>query len=552
MATTTAPSPSIPAAVLRLMRLAAAWQLLLALGLGWAGVALLQVEWVQRDGLRLVAVGAFFVGALTSLGAALLLLRRDRRGRMLSMLLNYLLAIGSLLSLLGLLGLYIGLDQVAERFYQRAWLLVGVLIGFLVGSLGDRYAHAPATQAALHRAGNLIMAATAGLLLLTMGLLQGFVALLGGLANPLALALLVASLLFATAFWLLWRPAGAWAFGAGERDAEAISGYMFIAPNLIGFLLFFTGPLLFSLWLSFTDSDSFTASFIGLRNYVEIFSLQLVTLTRPDQPATELLSRGYLELARIGDFVLGARDRVFWIALWNTVLFCFWVTLLSVLPALLVANILNSKIPGMPVFRALYFIPSIAGVVGVAVIWKWLYNSNIGFLNYGLNQVIGVLNWLPGVAITPVAIPWLASQQTALASIIIMAAWQLLGFNTILFLAGLQGIPAEVYEAATIDGASTWQRFRYMTLPLLAPTSFFVVTTTLITTLQVFSEPFVMTPPPGGGPNNATMTAVLYLYQQGFRSFNQGYAAAVAWVLFLFIFAVTLVQFRLQRRYGDM
>jgi ABC-type sugar transport system permease subunit len=265
-----------------------------------------------------------------------------------------------------------------------------------------------------------------------------------------------------------------------------------------------------------------------------------------------VLSEGYIELLRIGNFVIGALDRVFWIALWNTAVYCVWVTILSVVPALLVATILNSKVPGMQFFRAIYFIPSIAGVVGVAVIWKWLYNSNIGFLNYGINQLIGLINWLPFVEIAPVEIAWLASQQTALASIIVMAAWQLLGFNTILFLAGLQGIPGEVYEAATIDGATNLERFRYMTLPLLAPTTFFVVTTTLITTLQVFSEPFVMTPPPGGGPNNATMTAVLYLYQLGFNRFEQGYAAAVAWVVFLFIFAVTLVQFRLQRRYGDM
>jgi ABC-type sugar transport system permease subunit len=289
---------------------------------------------------------------------------------------------------------------------------------------------------------------------------------------------------------------------------------------------------------------------VGLRNYLEIFSLQLATLGE-GQRAGEVLSAGYLELARVGDLVIGARDRLFWIALWNTVVYCLWVTLLSVLPALLVATILNSKIPGMGFFRAIYFIPSIAGVVGVAVIWKWLYNSNIGFLNYGINQLLGALNLFPGVSIAPVETAWLAEQRTALGAIIVMAAWQLLGFNTILFLAGLQGIPAEVYEAATIDGASTAQRFRYMTLPLLAPTTFFVITTTLITTLQVFSEPFVMTPPPGGGPNNATLTSVLYLYQQGFRSFAQGYAAAVAWVLFLFIFAVTLIQFRIQRRYSS-
>ena len=525
---------------------------MLALGLGFLAWLLTQGNLLQQDTLRSLAVGLTIIGAIISLITSLLVTRRDRRGRLLSLGLNYLLAVGCLLTLLGELGIYTGIDLVAERFYHWAWLLVGILVGFLIAALGDRYAHAPVTQALFHRIGNLVMAATLLLLLLLMGLPQGLLALLSGLRTPWALGLLGGTLIFGTAFWLLWRPLGARLFGAGERDAETISGYLFIAPNLIGFLLFFAGPLLLSLWLSFTDSDSFTASFIGLRNYIDIFSLQFVNLQSPMQNANELLSRGYFELARFGTLVIGARDRVFWIALWNTSVFCFWVTLLSAIPALLVANILNSKVPGMQIFRALYFIPSIAGVVGVAVIWKWLYNSNIGFLNYGINQVVLLLNWLPGVEIAPVAIPWLASQQTALASLILMAAWQLLGFNTILFLAGLQSIPGEVYEAATIDGASVWQRFRYMTLPLLAPTSFFVITTTLITTLQVFSEPFVMTPTPGGGPNNATMTAVLYLYQQGFNRFNQGYAAAVAWVLFLFIFAVTLIQFRLQRRYGEM
>ncbi|MFV9507107.1 MAG: carbohydrate ABC transporter permease [Oscillochloridaceae bacterium umkhey_bin13] len=550
MATTTVQSSPTSGPALLLTRVAAGWHVLLALGLALAAWALLQDQWDRRDGLRIVVLIITGLGIMASGAAAALVLRRDRRGRMLSLILNYLIAVGALLSLLGTLGLYVGLDAVAARFYNWAWMLVGVLIGYLVGGLGDRYANAPATQARFHQAGNILMVGSVVIMLLAMGLLEGLLALLAGLANPLALALLGATVAFAVAFWLLWRPQAAAVFGAGQRDAEAISGYMFIAPNLLGFLLFFAGPLFFSLWLSFTDSDSFTANFVGLRNYLDIFSLELVRVTTPGQSGVEVLSSGYLELVRLGDLVIGAKDRIFWIALWNTIVYCVWVTLLSVIPALLVANILNSRLPGVQIFRALYFIPSIAGVVGVAVIWKWLYNSQIGFLNYGINQVIGVLNWLPGVALDPIAIPWLASQQTALASIIVMAAWQLLGFNTILFLAGLQGVPGDVYEAATIDGASTWQRFRYMTLPLLAPTTFFVVTTTLIATLQVFSEPYVMTPPPGGGPNNATMTAVLYLYQQGFNRFNQGYAAAIAWVVFLFIFAVTLVQFRLQRRYG--
>lgn len=551
MASTTVRTPAAQGDALLLSRLAAGWHVLLAIGLAAAAFVIARTPWEQRDGLRPFLVALIVAGAVLSLATAFLVFRRDRRGRGLSLLMNYLLAVGSFLGLLGALGVYTGLDAVAARFYQWAWLLLGVLVGFLIGSIGDRYVHSPTTQAAFHRAGNWVMLGSAGVLLIAMGLPQGLLFLLGGLGNPVALALLAGTLIFGLAFWLLWRPRGAAAFGAGERDAEAVSGYMFIAPNLLGFLLFFAGPLIFSLYLSFTDSDGFTANFVGLRNYLDIFSLQFATLA-PGQRSGQVLSQGYLELARFGDFVIGARDRLFWISLWNTVVYCFWVTLLSVVPALVVASILNSKIPGMRFFRAVYFIPSIAGVVGVAVIWKWLYNSNVGFLNYGINQLLGLVNWLPGVDIAPVEIPWLASQETALASIIVMAAWQLLGFNTILFLAGLQGIPGEVYEAATIDGASTWQRFRFMTLPLLAPTTFFVVTTTLITTLQVFSEPFVMTPPPGGGPNNATLTSVLYLYQQGFRSFAQGYAAALAWVVFLFIFAVTLVQFRIQRRYGEM
>jgi len=530
-------------------RLAAAWHVLVAFALGAGAFVLAQARWEQRDGLRSVLAVLLVAGAILSVVVAVLLLRRDRRGRGLSLGMNYMLGVGCLLTFLNVVGFFTGLDVVAARFYQWAWLLVGIFIGFLISAFGDRYASA--TQAVYQRVGNWVMAGTVALLLLAMGLPQGLLFVLSGLGNPIALALFVGSIVFGAAFWLLWRPRGAAVFGAGERDAEAVSGFMFIAPNLLGFLLFFAGPLIFSLYLSFTDSDGFTANFVGLQNYLDIFSLRFANVS-DGQRAAAALGDGYLELLRLGDIVLGAKDKLFWISLWNTAIYCFCVTILSVVPALLVATILNSKVPGVKFFRAIYFIPSIAGVVGVAVIWKWLYNSNIGFLNYALNQLVGVANALPGVNIAPIEVAWLASQQTALGAIIVMAAWQLLGFNTILFLAGLQGIPGEIYEAATIDGAGNWQRFRFMTLPLLAPTTFFVVTTTLITTLQVFSEPFVMTPSPGGGPNNATLTSVLYLYQQGFRSFAQGYAAAVAWVVFFFIFAVTLVQFRIQRRYGDM
>ena len=136
-------------------------------------------------------------------------------------------------------------------------------------------------------------------------------------------------------------------------------------------------------------------------------------------------------------------------------------------------------------------------------------------------------------------------------SVIILAAWQTIGFNTVLFLAGLQQIPGELYEAATVDGAGSWRKFWSLTLPLLAPTTFFVVTTTVIRAMQVFEEVFILIPSNPAGPNNSTLTIVLYLYQKGFQRFEQGYASAIAWVLFLLIFGATLFQFQRQRRAGS-
>jgi ABC-type sugar transport system permease subunit len=142
---------------------------------------------------------------------------------------------------------------------------------------------------------------------------------------------------------------------------------------------------------------------------------------------------------------------------------------------------------------------------------------------------------------------WLSDPATALAIIAVVFAWTTVGFNAILFLAGLQGIPADLYEAATIDGANRWQRFRNITLPSVAPTTFFVVATTTILAFQLFTEPYVLTSPNPGGPNNATLTPVMYLYNSGFKNFEFGYASAVAWVLFGIIFVFTIIQYRRQR-----
>jgi len=261
----------------------------------------------------------------------------------------------------------------------------------------------------------------------------------------------------------------------------------------------------------------------------------------------------FVELARFSlfgsRFLIGAADKLFWLALRNTVVFSLMAVPLSVIPALLLANLLNSKLPGMKAFRAIYFLPSIAAVVGIALIWQWLYNAAVGYINYAITSVVNLLNSIPGIMLIDPQVRWLSDTNTALLAVVIMSAWQWIGFNTVLFLAGLQNIPGELYEAATVDGAGKWAKFWNVTLPLLAPTTFFVITTAIISALQLFEQVYVLIPTePPGGPNNSTLSLVLYLYQKGFQRFEQGYASAVAWVLFVAIFGVTLLQYLRQRR----
>ena len=247
---------------------------------------------------------------------------------------------------------------------------------------------------------------------------------------------------------------------------------------------------------------------------------------------------------------MGARDPAFWIGFRNILFFAFIAIPLATFPALFLAALLNSKIPGMKVFRALYFIPYVAGILGVLLIWKQLYNASIGFINYGILRLFDLINLIPGLDLTAPQPEWLSDPKFAIWSIIIFFAWFMTGYNAVLFVAGMQGIPPSLYEAADIDGASWWKKFRNITVPLLRPTTFFVVATTTILGLQVFTEPFILMGPqlPPSGPDNATLTPVVQLYQEGFQRFNQGYASALAWVLFIFIFGVTIFYFWRQRR----
>jgi ABC-type sugar transport system permease subunit len=333
---------------------------------------------------------------------------------------------------------------------------------------------------------------------------------------------------------------------------ELLNGYIFLSPNLLGFLIFFAGPLLLSLYISTTTTRGAERDiFVGLDNYARVFNVTLQPLTGPDQPAREVVDVStYTESFRfqIGSqhYLVAAQAPRFWIALRNTLAFVLLAVPLSVIPALVLATVLNSKLPGMAFFRAIYFIPSIAAVVGIALVWRWMYDSTTGWINYFITLATDFRNAL-GFAAEDPRIQWLNNPNSALLAVVFMSVWQTMGFNSVLFLAGLQNVPGELYEAATVDGAGTLSKFFRITLPLLAPTTFFVVSTTTIAALQVFEQVYILTNPPGS-PSDSTLTLVLYLYQEGFNQFDFGFASAVAWVLFAVIFAFTLVQFRQNRQ----
>ena len=282
------------------------------------------------------------------------------------------------------------------------------------------------------------------------------------------------------------------------------AGVWFVAPALALIAVFLFLPMAASLLLSFTDFDIYALGrldrlrFIGLENYRRLLN-----------------------------------DPMFWTALKNTLYFVIVGGPLSVLVSLSAALLVNHRLTRFQGwFRTLLFLPVVTTLVAVAVVWRYLYHPRHGFINY-------VLGW---VGLPP--IDWLGDTDWAMPAIILMAVWKNFGFNMVVFIAGLQSIPRRLYEAAEIDGADGWAQFRYITLPMLAPTFLFVTVITLIGSFQLFAEPYVMTQ---GGPADSTLSVALLMFQEGFRWWNLGYAAAVAFVLFLIILAGTLLQARLRR-----
>ena len=291
----------------------------------------------------------------------------------------------------------------------------------------------------------------------------------------------------------------------GPEGAQARAAWYFLSPALLLIGLFFFLPVGASLLLSITDFDIYAlgnsslARFVGLRNY--------------------------------GNLI---HNPTFWTAIKNTFYFALVggpLTVAASLGAALLVNARAVRLRGL--FRTVYFTPFVTTLVAIAVVWRYLYHPRYGLLNYLLGQVgIGPIDWL-------------GDPHWAMPAIIFMAVWKNFGYNMLIFIAGLQSIPEELYEAARIDGASAVQRFWHVTLPQLGPTLLFVSVITMIGYFQLFVEPYVMT---AGGPLRSTTSLVLLMYEEGFRWWRMGFAAAIAFVLFIVILIATLMQLRMQRK----
>jgi multiple sugar transport system permease protein len=283
------------------------------------------------------------------------------------------------------------------------------------------------------------------------------------------------------------------------------AGWLFIAPAITLIVVFFFLPVGASLLLSITDFDLYAVAnpsnvrFVGTRNY------------------TELL-----------------QNPTFWLSLKNTFYFALIGGPLTVATSLGAALLLNAKVVRFKtLFRTIYFLPFVTTLVAVAIVWRYLYHPQYGFLNYALGAI----------GIHP--IDWLGDPRWAMPAIILLAVWKNFGYNMLIFIAGLQSVPEDLYEAAALDGAGAVRQFWHVTLPNLAPTFFFVGVVTMIGYFQLFAEPYVMTT---GGPLGATTSLVLFMYEEGFRWWRLGVAASIAFLLFLIILVWTAIQLRLERR----
>jgi len=286
----------------------------------------------------------------------------------------------------------------------------------------------------------------------------------------------------------------------GLRREETLAGYFFILPNFLGFAIFTIFPIFFAFYMSFMKWDLSTSpQYIGLGNFSSL-----------------------------------GQDELFWKALGNSLYYTLGAVPIGVAMAFFLALLLNQKIKGVILFRTLYFLPQITLVVASAIVWNWIYQPDFGLLNYLLGLV-----GIEGPR-------WIYSSTWAMPAMIIYCNWMGVPPSSLILLAGLQGIPGELYEAAEIDGARTFDRLRYITFPLMTPSLFFVIVTSLIGAMQTFSQFYILT---RGGPSFATTPIVMYIFNNAFAYFKLGYASAIAIVLFAILLVITLIQWRIANRW---
>ncbi|MBN2310757.1 MAG: sugar ABC transporter permease [Candidatus Hydrogenedentes bacterium] len=246
----------------------------------------------------------------------------------------------------------------------------------------------------------------------------------------------------------------------------------------------------------------------------------------------------------LNNFAELAHDRLFLVSIGNTAFYTLFSVPLGMAVAFALALLLNRKLAARPVFRTLFFLPSIVPLVASAVLWVWVFNSQYGYLNWALRPVCDLLSLLPGVDARPPN--WLQSPSWAKPALVIMSVWGV-GGTMVLYLAALQDVPKTLYEVADLDGASAWQKVRHVTLPMISPILFFTLVMGLIAALQVFTQAYIMTK--GGQPGVSTLFYCLYLFQNAFEYFRLGYASAMAWILFVFIAVITVIVFKATGRF---
>jgi len=292
---------------------------------------------------------------------------------------------------------------------------------------------------------------------------------------------------------------------------DLLVGLFFVSPYILGFLGLTLGPLLASFYFGFTEYDIFNApEWIGLANFRELFS-----------------------------------DNLFYTSLWNTVVYTVSAVPLGMAVAFLLALLLNRDLAARPLFRTIFFLPSIVPLVAASVLWVWVFNSQYGYLNWALQPLYDhVLNTLFGPGLAPPN--WLQSTTWSKPALIIMSVWGV-GGTMVLYLAALQDVPRSLYEVADLDGASAFRKVVHVTLPMISPVLFFTFVMGLIGAFQVFTQAFIMTR--GGGPGTSTLFYALYLFRNAFEYFRLGYASAMAWILFAIIGVLTFIVFKASGRF---